>query len=1156
MKKITLFLLATLLVSAAGWAQKPLSQERMKALVAQPTATAKKGVPQKNLQHQVDLNRLTAARAALADKSQHQLLKKTDAAKSASPLRVQRAITGDESYIVDQPAGRQQYYKRSGSAYYVMSFWVVNTTFSGAVGNVVFGENNEVYIKNLISQYACNSWVKGTLNGSTITIDFPQKAMEQTGTEFYYQLVSYSAEDQWYNPAEEVKSITLDYDPATGAITTPAGSPLQYGEIMIGLTGNYDDGESWVGYGDWDINMTEMNEEPVKAPEGLSTSTYSISGEGVESHIAQVGFDGDDVWVQGLYNGMPEAWVKGTISGDKVTFKSGQFMGADESIGYYQYLVSATAETLWDDYYEEWYTEYSLSDTDITFDYDAATKTLSNSSTFLVNAGTEEVYYAAAYDKAKIAPFIETAAIPAAPIFNSIYEGGYEYYEYGYGWGYLDFDVICADVDGNFIIPEKVSYQIYTKTNGEVHPYVLDADDYLYLDESMTEVPYNFTDKYDIYVNGANRNIYFFVIGPEEFGVQTIYRGGGEERRSEIVWMGVQEMGAETQPDAATPEYPDIDPSDVGGSIDYGYYIGEENIVVFGEAKAETYDVAVKLQNPALTGTHIESITFPVQDLTGVSGISAWISSQLRVEDNKNVPDLACVSVVPTEPGFVTVKLDKPYIIPAEGVYVGYTLTIDEVSNEESAYPLALVDVQHEDGFWLHTSKSFLKWMDHSEYFGVSALIQVTVSGSKVKENAVAPKDGSQQYVMTGSEIEIPVQLENHGSAGIKSFDVEYTIAGASGVQHFDLSTPVDGFFGKVYTAIIKLPAIAEKGNYELALNVTKVNGVDNGDVDPQSVTPIVALNTIPKHKALIEEYTGTWCGYCPRGLVALETLAEVYPNDYVRISYHNGDPMEILDTYSFPNDIAGYPDAWIDRIIEVDPYYGSGNGDMDVLKDLQARNKEFGHGSIEFTANWGTDGTTVDVETDVTFAYDVKGNKFAIEYVLVADGLSGEGSDWEQSNYYSGGSYGPMGGFENMDSYVPGVVFNDVAIMTSNIGGITGSLPATIEADKVMSHQYTFYLEDALNTAYQPIIVDKTKTTLRVVGLIINRETGEVVNANAAVVGQSTAISEVSGAKGQVTGVQFYDLGGRRLNAAQHGVNIMKISYADGTEKTVKVFK
>ena len=85
--------------------------------------------------------------------------------------------------------------------------------------------------------------------------------------------------------------------------------------------------------------------------------------------------------------------------------------------------------------------------------------------------------------------------------------------------------------------------------------------------------------------------------------------------------------------------------------------------------------------------------------------------------------------------------------------------------------------------------------------------------------------------------------------------------------------------------------------------------------------TSAMAANVgdVPVHRPLMEEYTGTWCGYCVRGLLGLQKLAELYPDDYVCVSYHNGDPMEIA--YDFPSPIAGYPSAWVDRGMEVDPY-------------------------------------------------------------------------------------------------------------------------------------------------------------------------------------------------------------------------------------------
>ena len=74
--------------------------------------------------------------------------------------------------------------------------------------------------------------------------------------------------------------------------------------------------------------------------------------------------------------------------------------------------------------------------------------------------------------------------------------------------------------------------------------------------------------------------------------------------------------------------------------------------------------------------------------------------------------------------------------------------------------------------------------------------------------------------------------------------------------------------------------------------------------------------------------------------------------------------------------------------------------------------------------------------------------------------------------------------------------------------------------------------------------------------GLLIDQTTGEVLNANAVNVSENTRISEVDGSNGKIASVTFYDLGGRRLNKAQQGVNIMEVTYSDGTKKAMKIFK
>lgn len=1152
MKKFTLFALAALMVSATCLAQRPL-RPLSKDLPMPKVANGKvvKSQPTKaSQQKQIDAERLKSARMALGLKQSKSKFTKQNLDAANTQLKSARILAADE-IITETPEGTFLNCVRKGSAYYVYFMYVMNTSFDGMVGSVVFGPNNEVYIKDIISQLGAGTWVKGTLTGSKINIDFPQKIYNVDGEDLYADLLYYDAESQWYAQVQGRHTVTLNYSANTNTISCPLMSDLATGNNIIGLV--YDDGE-WGGFGDWGFNFKPMKDEPVAAPENLETTIYSVSAEGYDGGLANVGFDGNDIYIQGIYNGIPEGWVKGTIEGNKAIFKSGQYIGPDYSTNYHEYLVSATAEQVWDDYYGEWYTEYSLTEGDIVFDYDPETKTLSNSTMFLVNAGTTQVGYAAVYDKATIQPFVEVAATPATPTDFNVSDPDLDYYLYGYGWGTMEFNLPCSDVDGNYILPDKLSYVYYTRVNGEVKELTLSADDYINLDEDMTEIPYNFTDDWDIVALGSTHYTYYFVIGPEAFGVQAIYRGAGEERRSEIAWYEVEGLGSEVQPAAATPAYPDIDPSDVGASINYGFFTGDENIFAFGESRLDTYDVAMKLSDPSLEGTYIESITIPVMELRGVSGISAWLSSQLRIEDGKNVPDLASVSVTPDEAGFITVKLDKPYIIPEEGVYVGYTFTIDDVSYSDNLNPIAMVNEVSDEGFFLHTSAGFMKWLNLSDLLGVNAALQVTLGGSKVKTNAVAAKEGKETFVMANDPFDIQLDLTNHGASGAQSIDVEYAFADQNGTQHIDLSEPVEGFYGKAFTATITLPAISQIGSYDLNVKVTKVNGADNEDVSATTTIPMKVMNWVPTHKTLIEEYTGTWCGWCPRGLVALETLAKVFPDDFVRISYHNADPMEIMSSNSFPNYIPGYPDAWLDRKIEVDPYYGTGEDDLGVITDLQARAEQFGHASIELTAALSEDGENVDVNTEVSFPFDITNGKYAIEYVLVEDGLSGEGSDWNQSNYYSGGGNGDMSGFESAESSVPGLKFNDVAILISKIGGLSGSVPANVKAEEVVKHTYSFKLSDAVNTSNENIVQDKSM--LRVVALLIDQTTGEVVNANAVNVSENTYISEVDGTDGKIANVTFYDLGGRRLNKAQHGVNIMEVTYTNGTKKAMKIFK
>ena len=1049
--------------------------------------------------------------------------------------------------ITNQPQGELVAYARSGMAWVYTWLGLYYNELSGQAAQVVFGPNDEIYLKNVISQYDCNSWIQGSIGEGSVSFTFPQPVLQQQGYTYYALMMTLDEAQGTYVRASE-QTLVLDYDPLTGDITIPAGSPFTTNALIIGLAGA-DDG--WTGFGDWNMTLHKVNETPVVAPEGLETASYAVTAEGFTGTMANVGFQGDDIYVKGIYPSLPEAWVKGTISGDKAVFQNGQYLGIDASTNSFVYLLSAKVVTA-----DDGTMVYTLADDDITFNYDAETKSLTGISLFLANNGKDNASAAAIYGNAVIQPFIETPATPQTPYDLDLSENGFNDYLRGNGWGILYFSLIPADNQGNYILPEKLSYVLYARVNGEEFPVKLYSADYQYQEEPvMEEIPYNYSDGWDIYIRDRLRTVYYYFIGPEAYGVQAVYRGGGEEHRSDIAWVNVQTIGADIQPEAATPDYPDIDPDDVGSTIKYSPIASGGTRGYFGNWQPQTYDVAMKLQGEELTGTYIQDVIIPLMRIKDISNMKVWLSSQLRLENGQNVPDLMSMDVTPTANGNFTVTLPKPYIIPAEGVYVGFSITINENTYTGTTYPIRTVEEAKETGLYVHSTRDILKWLDLSEGLNKSALIEVNVGGSKVKSNAVSPQDGESIFVRTGNDIKATVTFVNHGGAGVKSLDVEFTLNGNTTEQH--IVKNLAATYGVTTQATITLPAINERGNYELKVRVVKVNDMDNEDPQAEAVIPVILMSSEPKHRPLLEEYTGTWCGWCPRGFVALEKLAKLYPDDFVCIAYHNSDPMEIMPSTEYPMPVGGFPHAWLDRGMEIDPYYGSsGSKNFGILDDLQWRAAQFGTADIEVSAKLSDDEQTVDVTTNLIFPFSDNKANYALEYILVADGLTGPaGSDWDQTNNYAGQNYGSdMAEFQHAGSSVSGLVFNDVAVMMSQTGGIEGSVPTTVKADEPIVNTYTFNLADAVNTSGENVIQDVNK--LRVVALLIDKSEGLVANANKAIVSTPVGIGAISSSDRQAASVTFFDVSGRRQQSLQPGVNIIRYSYADGTSRTVKVVK
>jgi len=304
------------------------------------------------------------------------------------------------------------------------------------------------------------------------------------------------------------------------------------------------DGATWTGDAQKVVvtiaGNTQINSIVVSVKsEGEGTEPGTETGVDY-TYQMQVGFDGNDVYFKGLSDNTADMWLKGTLSedGKTVTIPANQYLG--------------TKSVLWfnfDYYFTAVDAEGAMQD--IVLSYDAEANKFTTDQTLVLHDGKRSLGepYQTFYDVV-ITKIPEFAATPADPEIDS--------YKLDSNIPHIDFVVPAEDVDGNAILASKLFYTMWIEKEGVEQPFVVSADLYRDVEENMTEIPYTYDDGYDIYTGGSR-----FYINTEDniatwkkIGVQSIYYGGGECNKSNIVWIenpiydetvvGISQVNAET----------------------------------------------------------------------------------------------------------------------------------------------------------------------------------------------------------------------------------------------------------------------------------------------------------------------------------------------------------------------------------------------------------------------------------------------------------------------------------------------------------------------------------------------------------------------------------------------------------------------------------
>lgn len=582
-------------------------------------------------------------------------------------------------------------------------------------------------------------------------------------------------------------------------------------------------------------------------------------------------------------------------------------------------------------------------------------------------------------------------------------------------------------------------------------------------------------------------------------------------------------------------------------------YTHNDETSFIGFDKAETYDVAILIDSPSLNGTSIKGISVDLPGADAVKNGSAWISSELALKrvNGKyvNNPDIA-EAKGSIENGKLTVQFDSPYTISGP-LYVGYTFTVSEL-NEATSRPVAVSKGYQEGGLYLHSSRTKMKWGEYSLSENAVSTMNVTISG-ELASNAAAFRKAAGLYGAADRDLIITVPLENHGLEPVKSIGYEYSLGDFSGKGDITLSQTLDKGYGNVMPVEINLGNIDIIGPQELNLTVTQVNGQTNADPAPTTAYDMKMYPFIPVNRPLVEEYTGLWCGYCPQGYVAMETMRDNYPDRYIGLVYHSGDPMSC--NFKFPSSPGAYPAMYINRDRDISAKH--------VYTIWPEMAETFVNADLDVEVEWADDShSAVRAKSKVRFIEDMSRADYSISYALVIDGLSDP--SWVQTNYYAGrasenlpemqGKYGHL--FTNGDAKVTGLTFNDVVIALPDPDGLPGSIPSQVTAGEVIEHSFLFNLNDVkAEDGKTQIIQDPDK--LRVVASIIDNKTGFPINSNTSLnMAGESGLSTIGCDSGTVVETRWYDFSGRSVTASEPGLYIKVEILSNGNSRFSKVIK
>lgn len=501
-----------------------------------------------------------------------QALRETRDSKDAIRFKAPAMKAPSTDMVEERPAGDVVQYAYNSDAYGVFWGYIIEAQAVNAASEFVMAPDGKVWLNNVQSQFPTSNYVYGTESAEGFTIPAGQciyKEYDPENEEWLYAypiaLKEVTEEDEDGEYLTYVPTETGDYEFKLNGDHLVSADP----EVVWGLCIWDEEAQEygWVGYGDYNIEYFPVDDQLLTPPAGLATESWGCIGSNF-AYMVNVGIENDNIWVQGLFEEMPEIWTQFKIDGENATFSGAQYMGVNTSVMTLCYACPGTIELLYDSDWDEYYEEPSLKDS-ITLHYDAEKKVLVTDEAIVFNARNDgEILYIDYINDFRITKQNrDINARPATPEITDIVP-----YLPDEELGYLYVNIPNVDVDGNILDGNKLSYEMFI--DGETTPFEFTPEEYEMLSEPMTRLPWYFQDGYDIYASGASHTIYFYFDGVDKYGFKSYYvNEEGKTLESDYVeWDVTSIKGIDADKAVKSSVYYDLQGRRVANP-DKGFYI-------------------------------------------------------------------------------------------------------------------------------------------------------------------------------------------------------------------------------------------------------------------------------------------------------------------------------------------------------------------------------------------------------------------------------------------------------------------------------------------------------------------------------------------------------------------------------------------------------